>query len=344
MNILLIGGLGYLGSQILRALRERGFAVTVATRHPFAPAMTRVDLLDPETFAATDSFDVVIDAADALMAPPDELIAYCLEQGQLFIETSSDPETIERLTDRFHATGEEHAGVLVLGAGIFTGLSNLVAAAAFAQVAKADQVSKLELGIRVSPLSRGGQGMVKLIPHLLALETIRYEHGERVAEQGISKGPRLPFYEKPHGTVSVPLAEVPMLAASTNVENIACYMSPAPSILRFAFLLTPAFILSSRPFTLLLLLWFTLLRRLLLRWRSSPVELSAVATQESGQTYVVKLRAEDGMQSAGDAVALLVEDLARATPAGGVYMIDEVTTLEAIASSMTGVKFVTEHI
>lgn len=348
MKVLLIGGLGYLGSHILNALRERGFAVTIATRHPFAPAMVRVDLLDPRTFEAVDDFDIIVNASDGLMAPPDDLIAHCLEHGLTFIETSSDPETTERLTDRFHGR-HESKGVLVLGAGIFTGLSNLVAAHAV-NLASAgqdgstteddgdDDVEKLELGIRVSPLSRGGQGMVKLIPHLLALETVRFEHGERVASQGIEKGPRLRFISGTHGNLSLPLAEPPMLHASTGVEHIHCYMSPAPSILRIAFLMTPAFILTSRPFMLLLLLWFTILRRILLRWRSSPVELTARVTRQDGSQLTVALRAEDGMRSAGDAAALLVEELTQAPPEPGAYMIDEVTTLPAIADSMTGVK------
>ena len=325
MRILIIGALGYLGGHILRALRARGgHELFLGTRRPFDDQMTRVDLGDPETFGAFDEVDLVIDASDSTLVEPDEAIAYCLGRGKLFVETTSEPGTLERLTDRFH--GRDAPGALILGAGIFPGLSNLIGAQAAAELPA--PCEQLELGIAFSPLSAGGQGMVYLAGRYLRTDAVHFESGRRRTTAGVRRGPKLPFPNKDRRTIQIPFGEPVMLHASLEVPEVTAYMAPLPGILRPAFTLPPTWLLRNPLVGVLMTVWLTVLRRVLLSWRATPVELVAVATSRDGEVRIRKLRVEDGMRAAGEAVAALVDLLERGPrPRGGVTL-DEVTSLE----------------
>lgn len=330
---LVIGGLGHLGGHTVDALRRRGASsVTIGTRHPFSEGMVRIDLEDRETFPHLNAFDVIVDASDSMTARPDEAIAYCLEHGLTYICTSSEPETLERLTDRFH--GHPGPGALILGAGIFTGLSNLVAAQAIAELAA--PCDAVDLGIRFSPLSSGGQGMVRLASGYLNADVITFADGARRTTPALERGPVLPFPGKPRATVSVPFGEPIMLRASAGVPNVAAYMAPAPALLTPLLLWTPRWLLSNPITGVLMLFWLTLLRRVLLRWRATPVELVAIARSADGATSRCRLSTRDGMRAAGAAIAALVEEIAETTPRTGGLMIDEITTLDALLPRMRG--------
>ena len=123
MKVLVVGGRGVLGQSTVGALKSLpGVQVEVAGR---STVPVRLDLGDPDTFPVLGDWPVVVNTADSLAAPPDAALAWVYKQGGTWIETSSLPETHQRL---LRLRSHPFPGRVVLGAGVFTGLSNLVGA------------------------------------------------------------------------------------------------------------------------------------------------------------------------------------------------------------------------
>ena len=70
VNVLLAGGTGFLGSALVRALRQRGHSVTVLSRSPKGPgeALWPADASDPSLQARVDGADAVINLAGSPIA------------------------------------------------------------------------------------------------------------------------------------------------------------------------------------------------------------------------------------------------------------------------------------
>ncbi len=85
-RIVVLGGSGFLGSRVVTGLRKAGADVAVASRR----SEVKVDVTRPDTFAALEPFDVVVDLSDTVSNPPDRLIAWCLERGKCVIEATSE--------------------------------------------------------------------------------------------------------------------------------------------------------------------------------------------------------------------------------------------------------------
>jgi saccharopine dehydrogenase-like NADP-dependent oxidoreductase len=131
-RIVVLGGNGFLGSRVVEGLRRAKADVSVASRR----SEVVVDVTRPETFSALAPFDVVVDLSDTVSHPPDALIAWCLSQGKTVIEATSDARCVERL-QKLQPT----RGRLVLGGGIFTGVSNLVCQQASSEVGTAESIT-----------------------------------------------------------------------------------------------------------------------------------------------------------------------------------------------------------
>lgn len=314
MKIAVLGARGYLGSQVMQGL-------DASARIHGLPASRRggplsIDLTQPETFSRLEACDGVVNCSDSVAVPPDDLARWCLESGKLFVETSSDRITVERLLHTHRNTPQP--GGLLLGAGIFTGLSNVLAGNA-AQAH--DGTRHLDLGIRFSPIAKGGQGMVNLIAHLLDIETLSIQEGKPHLGPPIAKGPTLPFGDKRKGSLLLPLAEPAMLFASTGVPNISAAMSPTPGWLRPLFTLPPVWLMRWRPMRAMVRFNMMLLRRVFFAWRKSPVVLSAwTRTDLEDPGRVSTLSVSDGMLAGGFAVAAMLERIARSgeLPTGAV--------------------------
>ena len=274
MKIVIVGGAGFLGSRAAQALRKMpDLEVVVASRNASGSGSMRLDLNDATTFTALDGADVVANVTNSSIAAPDALAGYCLEHGIRFLEASSDGTVVQRLYETFHErTGTP--GTIVLGAGIFTGMSNLLGRAAARGIANCES---LELGIRSSPLSGSGSGTIALMVDALAMDTISYVDGARVKSPPIRRGPVLPFPTGVAPTLHVPLAEAEMLHASTGVPNVRVFLSPKPNVLQTMFMVLPAFALRNRFFGWFMRIYFTVLRRGLLSSRASEVEMVAIA-------------------------------------------------------------------
>lgn len=325
-RVVVVGGNGFLGSRAVAALRGvPGIETVVASRR----SQVRVDLSDLTTFESLRGARLVIDLADATTTPPDELAKWCLANGIALLETTSDFSAIDRLKDLPVAAA---TGTLVLGAGIFTGLSNLIARETADRVAPAATVS---LAVRSSPYSGAGSGTVALMAAMLATNGASFRDGLRVAHAPVERGPEVRFANATVPSLRIPLAEVLMLRASTGAGRVDGYFSPKPSLLVWAFLALPAFLLKSRLFGAFMRLYFGLLRRFVLQSVATTVELHAEASGAEGQREVIDVVAPDGMTVGGVAVAAMAAELVEGQPlAPGVSMIDDLLKLEAVLQRM----------
>jgi saccharopine dehydrogenase-like NADP-dependent oxidoreductase len=315
MRVIVVGGSGHLGSRAVEALRALpgGTDVRVAGRS----GEVRVDLNDSSTFGALDA-DVIVDLANTSVAPPYELARHCIENGKVLLEATSDTVVIEELHRRFKDA--KGTGAVVLGAGIFTGVSNLLGRAVATPGTKS-----LQMGISVSPFSAAGAGTIALMTDLLGIDTSSWVDGQRVSGPPVSKGPRLPFPRGEAPTLHAPLAEAFMLHTSTGVPNVKLFFSPRPTFLQLVFLMTPIALLKTRFFRWFLGIYFTVLRRVLLSWKATPVEMVAIA---DGRKMTVL--APDGMRAGGEAIARMCQVLAQRKPEKPVVFVDDVMTLEEL--------------
>jgi short subunit dehydrogenase-like uncharacterized protein len=325
MRIVVIGGAGYLGSRAVSALRRApGVEVVPASRRARAERHLVVDLARPETFDALADADVVVNASSSHAAPPDALARHCLAKGLVLLEASSDIDVVERLLDAHR--GASHAGTLVLGAGLFTGVSNALAA----EVARAlPGAESIEVGVRSSPLSGAGGGTIDLMVDALATHTRVVRGGARRDMPGIAAGPALPFLEGEAKTLSGPFPEPLMLHASTGVPNVAMYLAPVPSFVRLLFLATPAILFRSALVRWVMRGYLRLVRAVLFARVGTRVGLVARATR-GGESRTMALSTSDGFAAAGAAIAATALALARSRPAGGTFTVDECVGLEAM--------------
>ncbi len=320
MKITVIGGSGHLGALTVQALRRAGADVKVASRR--GPLV--LDVAKPETFAVLRGSDVVIDLVDATRSAPDALARFCVAEGLRLIEATSDSPAIERLID----ADVDGPGLLVLGGGIFTGVSNLLARSVADAAAPC---TSLELGISSNPYSGAGKSTVALMTAAVGLPTARYERGERIEASQLARGPELAFARGARPSLRVAVAEVMMLARSTRAPKVDVYMAPRPSLLVHVFLMLPGWLMRARFFMLMMALYFTVLRRGLLRRLATTVELVATAEGSSRQRRAV--HAKDGMLAGGYALAATALLLAeRPLRAHGTRYVDDLVTLDEVVT------------
>ena len=319
MRITVLGGSGFLGSRTVKALEAApGVEVQVASRR--GPLV--VDATKPETFAALEGSDVVVDLIDATTVPPDALALWCVERSITFIEATSDRPALERLA----ALTPRGDGLLVLGGGIFTGVSNLLARA----VAEATPAAReLTLGISSSPYSGAGTGTIALMTSAMGLPAVRTSGGQRVEVPKLEAGPKLPFPAKRRPTLHMSFAEQAMLPKSTGVPNVEVFFAPKPALLVAAFLMLPAVLLRAKWFAGFMALYFSFLRKVVLRSVTSGVELWVRVKGQSEQTRAVTCA--DGMMAGAWALAATALLLGEQRPARkGVCFIDDVLKLEPV--------------
>ncbi len=331
-RIVVVGGSGYLGSRVAAALGRAALDVQSASRR--GPVV--VDSARPESFTALAPFDVVVDLTDTVTSPPDALIAWCLAEGKTVVEATSDAPCVERLA----AAHRETKGRLVLGGGVFTGLSNLLARDVADRVGSPEQVT---LGISSSPFSGAGAGTVALMVAAMAVPAVRYVDGRRVEVPGVTSGEAVDFGGTRRPSVRMSLAEPSMLAASTGARGVDVFFAPRPALLAPAFTALPSWLVRLGWYRALLGASFAFLRRVLLRGRASPVELTVTA-RRGGVEASRWLRAPDGMEAGGVALAAMVEAIARAPGPTGLRYIDDACALEPIvarANALAGAPLVT---
>lgn len=324
LRVLVIGGRGYYGGFIVDALAGMGEVEVVigGRRGPVT-----VDLDDPATFDAMGGFDVVVDAADTVGASPDAAARHAVARGAVWLEASADRAVTERLL----ALDCPGPGALVVGVGIFPGLSTALAARAAAGM---DHPVTIESSVRLSPFSGAGRGNCALMRRMLETPGARVIDGRQIETPAMFAARPAPFPSGPRPAVGVGLPDVPLIHRSTGAEAVTCRMALAPGVLRFGFALSAALMRRAgplrRPLGWLTELSMVILRAGLLRRVSSRVELVAVA-EGGGRRRVEALDVADGQRGTAEGVAAAVAVLQSGhRPPAGVHTAPEAFGADAL--------------
>lgn len=328
MRVLVVGGKGFLGSRTVAALRRiSDVEVAVGSRRGGAGCV-KLDILDSASRTAMEGFDVVVNCADGLAAPPAKAAEYCLLSGMTFVETSADAQVISELY-RAAKDVPEPTGIVLLAAGLFPGLSNLLAADL---VSSDEGVQRLEVGVRYSPWSQAGAGVCSLMASTLGRPAVRYDGGDRVEDPPLTAGTVFPFRGGQRYVLGVGLPESQMLHWSMGVPSTGAFLAPVPplplTVQRVLTLFLPWRLLETELVRRLGAAGIGLLRRVLLRWRRSGVELTAVANRGVESPPRVTLKVDRGFVAAAYAIAATVSLLPSKKTAPGVHLIDRVLGLD----------------
>ncbi len=335
-KILLIGGKGYFGVRVAGALRTlEGVAVRIATRNPGLGEVA-LDLRDPAGFHVLAGFDAVVNCSDTLAAPPDSAISAVLARGGMWIETTDETGTILRLLQRYRDAGASpQPGRLIIGLGIMPGLSTLVAAKLKTLVERSAPLERLEVAIRLNPLSGAGAGMSALSARLLANVSKRFEGGALIKDPPVWFSPLIPFDGGPLPALRIGLPEAVMLGYSTGVPNTAAYFTTGLPFAQGAMLglsiLFPQDAVFKPLATDALGAAITGLRGGFFRDGVTPFEIVALANRRDAFRHdgpSLHLRFNDGITAAARAVAAGVDVLRAARPDAGAYLPDELFKLD----------------
>lgn len=293
-RLLVLGGTGFFGTRVATMLgRLDAVEVQVAGRRS---RPVRVDLNDPDTFGPLREVDAVVNVSDSVNAPPDAAIAEATAAGVTWFELSADLETVRRLT----ALDDPR---LVLGVGVFPGLSTALGRHV------AEGCERLEVGVRLSPLSGAGRGNCALMTRMLVTPGVWTAGG--ATREGPAVGPAAPMAFPVTGravAARVGLPDAVLLGRAAPSVEARLALRPTVGLLGFrlaALMLRLAGPLR-RP-----LLWLTerslyLARGLLLRRVPSRVELVARGTTADGVERVASLDLPDGHDSAALGAAAYV--------------------------------------
>jgi len=124
------------------------------------------------------SLDVLVICCEAKLSDKLAFIAYALEHKKYIIETSADPVTIQGLLDHLPLTSH-HLGYLLIGMGVFPGLSNLMISEMLRTSLPSQSLSILA---RTSPFAGAGKNMCQLMTDLLRSPSARYNSDLRAFE------------------------------------------------------------------------------------------------------------------------------------------------------------------
>ena len=335
MRILVIGGAGFYGARVVAAVKRMAdVEVAVAGRSVSPGDGAVIDLGDASTFGVLDGYDVVVNASDTVRAPPDALATHCLRHGLTLFDMGADPPTTERL---LKLSSDGARGWVVVGVGIFPGISTVMAQAAADAVATCERI---DIGVRLSPLSGAGSGNCALMTEMLGAPSFWYEGGERREAGPVGSPSRLPYLGLGERvSLRVALPDVALVHRTTQAPTVRAAMALVPSFLRFNFALLGALLPRLGPLRrplLALTAWsLRLLRGTLLRSVTSRVELTAIANRGAPDEQLRMLAVTDGQEGTAAGVAAMVERwLARpAPPTPGIYTPGELFALDPLVAA-----------
>jgi NAD(P)-dependent dehydrogenase (short-subunit alcohol dehydrogenase family) len=341
MRVLVIGGKGFIGALTVKAFEGvPGAQVVVASRNPSGPGQLKLDLRDRSTFPGMEGFDFVVNCSDSSVAPPEDAAEYCLSTGPAFLETTTDTATHDRLYSRFRARSQEQAakGMLVLGVGLFPGISNLVAGTLARSV---PDCQRLDLGVRLNPLSGAGEGMCAVMAEMLVASAARYEDRRRIDDVAMRPGIPMPFDGVPRSTIQCGLPEGVLLHWSTGVPTTTAYISttlplPAPMVKMLTWALARGEGVR-RAIRGLLRTQFLVMRARLLRGKPTPVTITAVANRQgspTGAEPALSFKVDDGVRATACAIAASVQVLGAQARKPGCHFPDEVLQLSDVVERM----------
>ena len=319
MKILVLGGYGYFGSNLLAILRRNPvYDLHIGARRRRDDRTVVIDWQSPEeTLNLLLTFDIVVNAAPW---PSDAYLFRCLslflERGRTWIETTADPLQTRKLLD-WKSAVPSGPGAVIIGVGVFPGLTNVLVDSF------SSGTGTLNLAIRYRLFSGAGPGMCRLMAETLTQPSFRLENGVR--KKGASVGPSalFPWSDGRHTAMLVYLADAEYLFRATGIRQAATYLSVRPDALnRLGFMadLLP----DSNFIRRLLAAYFRFLRGTIFGKRRTPIEF-CVSDGESNQL----LTASDAFYAGSLLLAICLEKI-KNHPATGFLAVEDVVKLEEV--------------
>lgn len=332
MRALVIGGNGFFGSRVVKALRAASIDVVIGGKSGAGGLAIDVGRVEP---AALKEYDAVVNCADTIASPPDRLHEAALKAGIIYVEPTAEPGPISRaLARRQSLTG---GGIAILGAGIFPGLSNLAARAVYEENGR---VGPVEVAMRFSPFTGAGGGMVSLIAHLMAEPAPYFAAGTRHTAGAFSAGHPMPFEGTWRRTLRAAIPETDLLHATLGAPDVLALLSPQPSILmpflRLAAILAPPWKPLKRAYLAMIRGSVGIMRRIIFRKRPTYVVVSALAgrTGDAHEGRYINLSTPDGILCGAYVIAATLTLVDRSKPTPGTYVIDELVKLDAVLAEI----------
>lgn len=348
MRVLVIGGGGFLGRRTVEAATKLpGARVTVGhrSRSPDLAwtdrlgaevSSVRVDLEDPSTFSEMTRHDWVVNVSDTLAAPPEQAVDYALDRGVRFVEAGAHAATMERLLRRTRGPAADPAdwsGCVILGAGLFPGMSNLLARELVAWVGATDE---LNVAIRLNPLAGGGPGLVELMVRATQEEAVSYQEGKRVISRPVRPGIRVFTGRRSVPTIGLGLPEAHMLRASLGIPTVGTYLTTIPTmpawVTRRLLEWLPEGPAAEKAFVPLMRRYLRLIRMGLFKNKAEFVEVNVV----TGNGRQLALRTDDGIAATAHVLAATLQALGERPPPPGAYLPDEVLSLGDLMPRVLG--------
>lgn len=293
----------------------------------------RIDLNDPSTFSVMSAYDWVVNVSDTLAAPPEMVVDYALDRGIRFVEAGAHAATMERLLRRTRgpaADPDRWTGCVVLGVGLFPGMSNLIARELVSWSPTAPE--EINVVIRLNPLAGGGAGLVELMVRAMQEEAISFKGGRQITSPPVRQGIELFTGRRTVPTIGLGLPEAHMIRASLGIPTVGTYITTVPTLpawfSRPLLKWMPDGPVAEKAFVPLLRRYLGLIRLRLFRNKPEFVEVNAV----TGQGRQLAVRTDDGIAATAHVLAAAVQALAHRPPEPGAYLPDEVLSLGDVVS------------
>lgn len=228
MNILLIGGNGFLGQHLLKAinLSEIGdITLTIGARHDGQDQIA-IDLNDPIDYPKLRSFGIVINCAGIRPDRYAPLIRFCLDNGIRFLETVADPAILRLLLQLKEQFAGPASGLFLFGVGIFPGFSNLLIKKTLAENTGG---TAIDLGIQYKVMSGAGRGMCRLMADTIGAPCHWFEQGrERESAVPFFSLGQLSFDTRNSTSIQLTLGELYTMHALLPEGSARSYISFQP--------------------------------------------------------------------------------------------------------------------
>ncbi len=321
-QIVVVGGRGFVGKAVCESLlKNPNFHVSVAGRHP--DDKVHCDLTKPETFSNLKTFDYIINCADNFQASPLNLMKYALENGLVMVECTADPMTIKSAIDSFSSPETPYLGSVILGAGLFPGLSNILARDVVASLHT--KPTALKISIFISPLSQAGRSTCRLMAEHFCYQTLIIRKGKREISESLAPVSLNSSSRKHFTGLRLFFPEVVMMQKSLQLDSIETFLVPMPGFLS-PIIARLRKLLSSSIFKGINVWFLKFLRNTLLGGKTSDIEILCIATGQNGETKESYFRTDDGLNSIASGVHVLVNSLGGKNPSRGLIMPDEVVS------------------
>lgn len=299
MKILIIGGSGELGSQILKACQLGNYDISVSSRSPKANQV-QFDWLRAETFVSLTPFDVVINTAPVSdFEGYFKLINDLLAQQKTILETTAAADFVAEIIRFQHKSINQQSGLYLHGVGLFPGISNFLCKLA---LEKHPDAKSIHFNIKYSIFSKAGKDMCQLMAESLSKPSVYFENGTLKTAKPIGPNHAFGYQNKQWKGF---LAELPdtfyFNQIAPKLQFIGSYFTPLGAAL-YPFVGLFNFLPTAPTFVKMYAACFYFMRGKIFKNKQSEMLISLVIDQK----YSFRLHTPAALYAAGLGVAALL--------------------------------------